>query len=378
MRIILYEIGKLFNWKVIGLLFLLSFLFYQLFLSFHFEYFPNGRPAGDHFKITKQMIAKYGPEMNKKEYENFKKTYEKEVNKADKYVASQEEFANAGITTYEGFKKFDRPSNPELDNLKAEIIFKKEIDIFWELQARESIMERYEHFEERTLTNRYIDNEEWKKEYLNSESRHSILPDYVIANFSNLISMVGILIVLSVIIVVSRIHIIEYQNNAITLQYTTMEGRNLFKKKLVAAMVTATMITTVYLGIFFQLYAQNETSEFFASSLFSFEFNGHYWLDITFFQYIIASVVGVYLLSFVTAAISTYLSRVVWSYISLIGSQIPIAVVLILLIKEYLITRMFGMQYPVYLTIGTYIGLLLIGGAVLSFRWKKERIIDIV
>jgi hypothetical protein len=222
-----------------------------------------------------------------------------------------------------------------------------------------------------------IEDEQWKKEVVESDSINAILPYYVLENYSNLITMVGILIVLSVMIVVGRIHIIDQKNNAIILQYTTIEGRNLYKKKIIATMITAHMITTVYLSVFFLMYAQNETSEFFASSLYSFE-TAYYWLDITFLEYIILTVVGVYLLVLVVTAIVTFLSRIVVTYISLIGAQIPVAVILILLMMEYLITRLFNIQYPVYMTIGTYIGLVVLGGSVLFLRWKKEKRVDIV
>ncbi|WP_349409871.1 hypothetical protein [Pseudalkalibacillus sp. SCS-8] len=377
MRIILYELRKLLNWKLIGFLVLLSFLFYHMFLSTGFEYFPNGRPSGDHFKVSKQMIAEYGPEMDKKEFEDFKVTYQEEVEKAGEYLKSHEGFSEAGIATYEEFRSFDRSSNPEVNELLGKVMFEEGVDIFWELQAREGIIDFYAHNDERIFISDNIQDEEWKKEYVKNPSRHAILPNFVVENFSNLITMVAILIVLSVMIIVGRVHIIDRKNNAITLQYTTKEGRNLFKKKMAASMVMATIITTVYLFVFFLMYAQNETSEFFASSLYAFETN-YFWIDMTFLQYIIISVIGVYLLSLVAAAIATLISRIAVNYISLIGAHIPIAVLLILLMTQYLITRIFSHQYPVLLTISTYVALLVLAGSILFFRWKKEQKVDIV
>lgn len=75
MRVFLYELRKLFNWKVLLLILFISFLFYKLFLSFYFENFPNGRPAKDEFMITKEMINKYGHEMDEKEFQHFKNWY---------------------------------------------------------------------------------------------------------------------------------------------------------------------------------------------------------------------------------------------------------------------------------------------------------------
>ncbi|NBJ70701.1 MULTISPECIES: hypothetical protein [Clostridia] len=377
MRVIWYEIRKLLNWKVLGLVLLISLLFFELFLRFDFEHFPNGRPLGDIFNVTKQMINKYGQEMDEKEFQDFKETYKEEVDRANAYLQSRDDFVEAGVTTYEQFTNMDY-EDKVANELFEEVMFEKGIDVFWELQSREVIMESYEvrkeFFKGETAQ---IDDPEWKRKILDG-SINEILPSFVVENYNNLITMLSILIILSVIVVVSRIFITDQRNNTLYLQYTTNIGRKLFKKKLIASMITSFLITNMYIGAFLILYSFNGTQIFFESSLQSFYANTVNWLDITFFQYIYITIIGVYLLAFVVAAIATYLSRTVSNYISLIGVQIPIAVVLILLIFEYLVSNLFNIAYPMYITIGTYIGLIALGAAILTARWRKERKIDIV
>ncbi|WLD94674.1 hypothetical protein [Alkalihalobacillus sp. AL-G] len=378
MRIVGYEIRKLLNWKVLGLVLLISLLFFEMFLRFNFEVFPNGRPTLDHFNVSKQMIDKYGNEMDETEFKNFKVTYEEEVQKASGYLQSRDDFAAVDVTTYEQFREMDL-SKEKLKKLHGDVIFHEEVDVFWELQARDSIIEHYEKRKESFLRNTSeIDKPAWKENVVEGSSINAILPSFVHENYLNLITMLVILILLSVMIVVGRIHITDQKNNAILLQYTTHSGRNLFKKKIVASIVTALLITTVYLVVFFILYSQNETGAFFDSSVHSFDGWFTFWVDITFFQYIVLTVLGVYVLAIITAAISTFLSRLVGSYISLIGVHVPAAVILILLIREFLIRNLMSIQYPMYLTVCTYTGLLILGSALLILRWIKERRIDIV
>ena len=73
MRIIWNELKKIMTLKIMFLLVLVSIIFYQLFIMFDFEFFPNGRPAGDEFKVGEEMIVKYGQFMDEKEFDDFKK-----------------------------------------------------------------------------------------------------------------------------------------------------------------------------------------------------------------------------------------------------------------------------------------------------------------
>lgn len=378
MRIIWYEMRKLLDWKVLGLVFLLGLLFFEFFLRFEFEHFPNGRPKGDTFHVAKQMIDKYGPEMNEKEFQDFKETYQKEVERAGDYLQSRDDFVEAGVTTYEQFNNMDREKE-NLNKLANDVFFDKGIDVFWELQSREGMINFYKRKKEDFLKDTaHINDREWKQEIIEGTSLNTILPHFVYENYNNLITMFAILIILTIMIVVGRIFITDQQNNALYLQYTTNIGRKLFKKKIIASMLTAFVITTVYIGVFLILYAGNDPQAFLQSSLHSFDAHTIHWLDMPFLQYIYLTIMAVYLLAFIAAAIATFLSRVVRHYISLIGAQVPIAVVLVLLIFAYLVSNLFGIAYPMYITIGTYAGLVALGAAILITRGRKERKIDIV
>ena len=75
MRIIINEIKKIFNLKMTSILILGTILFYQMFISFDINVFPNGRPSLDLYNITVQMIKDYGNEMDQIEFQHFKNIY---------------------------------------------------------------------------------------------------------------------------------------------------------------------------------------------------------------------------------------------------------------------------------------------------------------
>ncbi len=372
MRIIWYEMKKLLNWKVLSLVFLISVLFFEVFLSFEFEYFPNGRPPLDTFNVSKQMIDKYGQEMDETEFVDFKETYKEEVDRAESYLKSRDDAEETGVTSYEQFRSTD-------GELHGEVMFNEGVDVFWELQARENLIEFYERRIESFLNETtHIDNAEWKQEIVNGSSLNAILPHFVFENYNNLIKMLTILIMIIVMIVVGRVFIVDQKNDMIILQYTTLTGRTLYIHKIIAALITAFLLTSVYIAGFLLLYSTNETDAFFQSSLHSFDTHIIFWTDITFIDYIIFTIMGVYIVVLVAAALAMFLSRVVGNYISLIGSQVPIVVVLSLLILEYLVSNFMSIKYPLYVTIGTYCGLLVLGVILLTIRWRKEQRIDIV
>ncbi|WP_421377870.1 hypothetical protein ACOJQI_11550 [Bacillus salacetis] len=343
MRIIGYEIKKLLHWKILFLLLFISLVFFKLFLEFEFLYFPNGQPMTDHVEISKQMIEKYGNEMDETEFQDFKNMYKKASEKED---GSYEK----GIVTG-GFLESDSP---------------------WKLQAWEGIIESYER-KKISFTNKTN-----KEAVLPGINLNSILPYIVYENYNNLIRMVTVLVIISVMIVTGRVFITDMQNNAMSLQYSTLTGRRLFIYKTIASMITSFFITAVYIGILLVAYAGNDTSVFFQSSLQSFDMIWPgFLIDLSFLQYIILTITGVFLLALVSAAITTFVSRTVSSYMSLIGAQVPVAAILILLILKYLISDLLSVRYPMFLTIGTYIVLLFIGAMVLFKRWEKEEMLDI-
>ncbi|APH05664.1 hypothetical protein [Bacillus weihaiensis] len=102
------------------------------------------------------------------------------------------------------------------------------------------------------------------------------------------------------------------------------------------------------------------------------------WFDVTFFEYILLTIIGVYVLGFIGAAISAFFSRIASLYLSLIGLQIPIAIMLILLIFEYLIFFLLGIHYPLWLPFGTYSTLILVAIVMLVWRWRREKRMDLL
>ncbi|MBU3216614.1 hypothetical protein LL033_17610 [Clostridium estertheticum] len=376
MRIIFNEIKKVFNVKIIVLIMFISLIIYYLFISFNFRYFPNGRPNKDEYNISVQMLKDYGTSMDKKEFLNFKELYNKQLEQADKYLKSKPEFVKSGMTTYKKLNSINM-DNKKLSKLYDKVFFEDEVDMFWELQVRSEIIAEYENI------NRYVSSLsknqlERYHETIKNSSITSIFPEFVFRNYNELINNVAMLIVLSIIIMVSPIFIKDSRNKVNYLQYTSNIGRKIFKTKLITALISSFIIISVQLIGFFILYSHNKVGMFFNTSINSvFSFNTS-WYNISFIQYIVLTVVGIYIVGFAVTLIVTFISRLAPNYITLIGVQIPITFVILNISSNYLLNSLTSTRFPKYLQPIAYSSLVCIGLILIIFRWNKEKIIDIV
>lgn len=378
MRIVFNEIKKVFGLRTIIMLLIISTIVYYLFISYYVKYFPGGRPDKDYNKICAQMIKDYGTSMDDKEFENFKDIYSKQVEEADKFLQSRPEFVKAGITTYEKFKSISL-DNSDTHKLVDKVIFEENRDIFWELQTREGIISDYERIQSRIDTSGLSENFAQRfNEMSEGGSNKSIFPWFVLENYDSIIYGVTIIIVLSLLFAISPIYIRDKNNKVNYIQYTTKTGRKVFKSKLTAALFSSFIIMTVYLAAVFTLYSHNKTGIYMNSSLDSFVNGPKFWYNMTFRQYIVLTVAGIYIIGFALTLIGAFVSRVAPNYITIVGIQILILFVIIKLCSEILLTHFAAAKYPKFLQPMVYIILVLAGVISIALRMKKEKAVDIV
>jgi len=379
MKVVLNEIKKIFNLKMVSVLMLISIVMYFLFISFYIEHFPNGRPELYYYNIGVEMINNYGEKMDEKEFVHFKDAYSKQVEEADRYLQSKKEFVDEGITTYEKFKNMDQDIE-KLDNLHSYVFFEVKSDIFWQLQAREQLIEDYKHKDEWMGSVYEIINEKQEKrikEIANSGNYESVFPYLIFENYNALIKYVAMLVVISIIFMISPIFLKDKLNKVNLLQNASKNGRNLFKKKVTSGLIAAFIITTIQLLCFFIAYSFNNVEMFFNSNINSVFGSYLSWYDLTFMQYMVITVIAVYILSFVIGLIVMFISSIANNYITLIGVQAPIIFIISELLPR-IVGRITDIYLPKYFIPITYFSLIIIGTILIVIRWKKEKKLDIV
>ncbi|MBS5884066.1 hypothetical protein [Clostridium sp.] len=152
MRIIKNELKKIFNIKSLLVLLVIAFIIYEIFIRFHIEYFPNGRPTEATYDIAKEFIEEEGINTSEIGIDYFLNLKEKYEDEANNYLLNNPVAKELGISTYEemeevGIKKTENDIN-ENDRKAAElhsnIMFEEKVDSFWKLQEVNHIIDRYE------------------------------------------------------------------------------------------------------------------------------------------------------------------------------------------------------------------------------------------
>ncbi|MBN3553909.1 hypothetical protein JYA63_06520 [Fictibacillus nanhaiensis] len=376
MRILFNEIRKLFSVKIICLLLLVSFIVYQQFIMFEFKYFPNGRPLLDDFRATQKMLVDYGKSMDNEEFEDFKEIKEQRIAEATEYLKSQKEMVAADIDTYEEFSNMDL-ENEKLAALHSKIFFEDSVDIFWEIQARDGIIDRYEHPE------RFIEHELTPKqdarmdELVENGSTKAIFTDMVFDNYNALIKFVAILIFLNIMIILMPLYIRDKRNHVQLLQYTSKTGRKLFSQKLVTGISAAMIVITTQLAFFFFMYKGNDTSMFYPlpiNSIFNFFVS---WYDLTFFQYIVLTVICVYLLGIALVLVGAWISSIAPNYMTSVGLHVPLAFLLFGSGTTYLVQNLTIIYSNPYLAPISFVIILVLSSLLFMWRYRSEKVKNI-
>lgn len=176
---------------------------------------------------------------------------------------------------------------------------------------------------------------------------------------------------------ISPIFIKDYKNNLIALQYTSKTGRRLFRSKVAAGMLSAFMITTILVAVYYSIYSTNEVAMFLNSGINSF-MGSIYWYDLTFQQLIMMTIILTYVLVLSFALLAIVVSNICKNYISLIVLQLPIFVTICILItRGYLLGEAFLIQNSQIYLYALYLLFVLIPLLLCLWRQKVEAKIDI-
>lgn len=374
MKLFWMELKKLFTWPVIVIVILLNLLLFKLLVEFELDYFPNGRPAIDIFQVEGEMIDKYGEVIDEEEFADFRATYVNRVEQAEEYLRNNNELAiQSGVDSYEEFRK-GVGNDKEIDQVSSHIMFELEEDLFWELQAREGIMERYEarvtdlenaiHFEPNS-------KQELKriKDMLSNE-KFQYYDGQVIENFYRYASQVLAIVLISIAIVLSPIYIRDKMRAVIPLQYTSKKGRRTFQLKWRAGLTAIGILLMIHLLIYGGLYLTNDTSPYFFMHVYSMSYQ-LVWYDITFGEFILLTVAAMIVIGYVFGILTMACSALVANYMTQIGTQIVIFCAFVIVVIPIGIHRMIWTIYLPWIVPAIY--LFLIATAFFLNRYVKRR-----
>ncbi|SFE40216.1 hypothetical protein SAMN04487969_102353 [Paenibacillus algorifonticola] len=377
MAIVLHEIRKLFSLKMIALVALLNVIFYLMYIQFYFEHFPNGRPDKDIYKIVIEIKQQYGLELDEAEFVQFKQTFDQKVQEAELIMSRDSHFKGAGISTYEAFRTMDTFSgNKRFKELNHYAMFDPGIDLFWELQAQQYLIERFEDRLERAYANFANTDVSVVKRVdalVESGTLNTIFPDTIYRHYQSIMFYVYSISIVSILLIVSPIFLRDRRSGVIHLQHASRIGRRLFRSKLIAALLSAMLIISIQLGCFFLLYTRRGIALFYEAPINSAFNSMYFWYDLTFAQFIGLSVGILYVLGLITALAAAFFSSISANYMALVALQIPYIYLITQPLSGVLIENLIVLYRPKYAQPIAYGLLFAIVAALLAFRWRRER-----
>lgn len=373
MRIIMEEIKKIYNLKILMLLVVGTIVFYELFILFNIQSFPNGRPASDGYNISVAMQQKYGNEMDKEEFEDFKSQYAVNVTHANTLMQENEVFQSAGIITYEAFHELEAVDR-ELYSLLGQELKNMNMDLFFTLEEQDWMIEKYENpINSVEYEKMSADRQERMDKIMGQGNTQSVLHNVVFENYSSLISKFSLFIVLNVILMISPMLIRDKISHVLSIQYSTKCGRKLFAGQLIAAIIATLLTITVQVILFLWVYSYNHTEMFYGTDISSC-FNLPFWFDMIFGQYIALSIGMIYVMGIGIALIAFVISKLCKTYISMIAAQIPVV-----FIMAVLCSKVFAFSFHInkikYYEIAVVLSIFILGFCAIStIAWRESKV----
>ncbi len=390
MSIVLNEMKKIWNIKLLLIISVFCVLFYLIFMKFYIIYFPNGHPETEMLNYSIEMMQQYGATLEDDEFSEFiLNTREELIFEAETYIKNMPIFAKAGIFTLEDYEKiYNKNNQTELEDDAVSMLFGEEFNfVLFKLQALSSIEIQYHNYPEYTLKD-YVSQATSEKELerfmeiQRSEEYRNLIDASVLDNTVPYTVYLAILEILAVLVLISPLIVTDRTRNIHLLQYTTKHGRIILNKQLIAIILSAFVLITALLLIFGAIYSTNNTWMFWNNGLTSF-LNITFLYNMTYGQYILIYIVLLYALGLTAATAAFVMSRFSQNFITLILKIVPIFA-MIGWISASVFDYTFKVSNTLYKETGIWgieaiiCGLFLMVGLAVSFySLRKEKSIDV-
>jgi len=149
MRMVINEMKKIWNIKILLVVALSCTLFYWLFMSYYIDSFPNGHSTTEEVEYSTELIKRYGSTLEEEEYTEFiNETRQRLISEMEMYIKSNPAFADAGIYSYEDYEKaYEKEDLTEAENKAVWTLLGEECDyVRFRMQAIDLIESWYKNF----------------------------------------------------------------------------------------------------------------------------------------------------------------------------------------------------------------------------------------
>ncbi len=346
------ELKKIWRPGILPVLAIFGFVFYTMFLETAIRIFPDnyGVSSGQGtLSVTSTLVRKYGTSLSEKNIEKADDWLKELIKDAEQYLKSSSAGKKYKLQTYDDYIRFQEKSLTQIpegasadqneqyadcmrllnemqgsatDNVDGRIqALRLVLDIWKEKQAfgpdheissdnNSFSQKEYEHVKQTFFGKDHL----WQ----------NILPWEVPEMISSFTGLVLVWICLSICLLLSPLSVHDRLSRMYPLQYSSRHGRRIVNIQFLSVMLSAFLLTTLNLLLFYLLFARHGTSVFFPCRMYSFLSTPWCWPDWTHGTWRLALTVMCYLISFGVAGVIFFLSRSSANYITLLLKVVPL------------------------------------------------------
>ncbi|MCL2109087.1 MAG: hypothetical protein FWH20_07060 [Oscillospiraceae bacterium] len=318
MRIFIFELKKLWNWRILLVIAAFGVITWFAFLADILDSYESLKTHGIYGAYQTEMFKLYGETLEPHEWNDFniQKKYADIYTAGDTIIAAEPLFAKYDIATFSEFIAWYEsesywvfvdgsilvngvltPENQDRMDMQDALYGVYEGVTLDEWYSSPLVMLGCL----RTLEDRYTNQQEHLDIYtlndlrpavvraaerLSATGNNSLINGYLMQEFSLHAAVTGVFALVSIMILIIPLLIIDRSRKINLLQYSSAVGRKIFRVQFSAAIISAIVLSGILTVVSFAVFL-SRTAEYWNTSIMSLGGNGMWMYDVTFGQYVI-------------------------------------------------------------------------------------------
>lgn len=355
MRIFMYELKKIWNWRVLTIIVTMFLLTWFAVLREPINTYDSLTTHGIYGSYQKELFELYGDTLEPEELAEYDIPGKKEaiIEELNEIIKKEPIFAENHVYNFEQFEDF---ITTDYENLSKEEAEKRNETIF-KMHDKLDYGDRVNSLDEwydsplmkfyaiQALEAAYINYKDKAKMYFSEDQmspifgkaldkiikmRNANLIQYHLTEEFSMFAMeVGIFTIITLIILISPLLTTDRMRNINKLQYSSTVGRNILKYQFGATMLSAGVLSILMIVVSFIIFLLSGPIDYWNARIMGvFSFGGIYLYNITFGQYVFILAGMILAFSVSTACFTFILARFSMNIVMLLVKAVPAGIAL--------------------------------------------------
>ncbi|MFD0678994.1 MULTISPECIES: hypothetical protein [unclassified Paenibacillus] len=351
MRIFVYELKKLWNWRILALIAAIATLTWFAFLSEVLRSYDSLTTHGIYGSYQNEMFALYGDTLEPEELADYDIPGKKValISKMDETISNETIFTENNIYSYAEYEEFaDNDYSSDLSEEEKEIFN----DTISTMQSKLDFGNSAQTLDEwyasplirlqtlKALERTYVDYEDSLRSYIDNDSRPVVVRTAekllqmrnanlirydLYMGFSLYTAVVGVFTVVAVIILIAPLLTTDRMRKLNLMQYSSTIGRRIFRLQFSATIVSTLALSILLIAAAYIPFLVSGAGNYWDADIMSLAGMGMQLYNITFGQYALILAGMILALSVGTACFAFILARFSANTVMMLIKAVPVS-----------------------------------------------------